>query len=60
MEHLFCYWEGKGGVGKGDRCDCAAVQMDLDRLQKWTDRKLVEFNKEMLSPTPREEQLHPG
>lgn len=53
MEHVFCNWEGTGDVGKGDRWDgCAAVQVNLDRLQKRADRNLVKLSHGNTSPAP--------
>jgi len=34
---------------------CAGTQRDLTRLEKWTDRDLMKFNKESCSLAPEEE-----
>ncbi|KAF4796326.1 hypothetical protein TURU_085750 [Turdus rufiventris] len=34
---------------------CAAIQWGLDRLQSWTERNIMRFNKAKFSPAPGEE-----
>lgn len=45
----------KLGVAADRPGDFTAIQMDLNRLEKWAGWNLNTFNREVQSPAPREE-----